>query len=143
MIDSVVVPHDLPVVEFAFPGPLRDQIIEAIGSGLKTATSSLVREYEVGDEALPAVGDRGTVIDSNEAPLFVIETVDVQIVPLRDVPLTHAIAEGEGYDSVDEWRTGHLRFWGSPEMRSELGETLVLVIDDATLVVLESFTVAR
>ncbi|WP_111721563.1 ASCH domain-containing protein [Homoserinimonas sp. OAct 916] len=134
-------PHALPVVEFAFPGPLRDQIVEAIQSGMKTATSSLVYECEVCDEALPAVGDRGTVIDPSDAPLSEIETVGVQIVPLRDVPLTHAIAEGEGYDSVVEWRAGHLRFWGSPEMRAELGENFV--IDDTTLIVLESFKVAR
>lgn len=141
MINSVVVPHDLPAIEFAFPGPLRDQLIEAIESGLKTATSSLVREYDIVNEPLPAVGDRGIVIDSNETPLFVIETVDVQIVPLKDVTLTHAIAEGEGYGSVEEWRIGHLRFWGSDDMRAELGESFV--IHDTILIVLECFAVIR
>lgn len=141
LIDFVVVPRDLPVVEFAFPGPLRDQLIEAIESGVKTATSSLLHEYEMGGEALPAIGDRGTVVDANDEPLFVIVTTDVQIVPLSEVPLTHAIAEGEGYSSVEEWRAGHLDFWGSSEMQTELGEGFV--IDDAALIVLESFTVSR
>ena len=46
----------LPPIEFAFPGPLRDRLLDAIQSGLKTSTSSLLREYEVGDEPLPTVG---------------------------------------------------------------------------------------
>ena len=29
---------DLPVVEFAFPGPLRDQLVAAIRAGEKTTT---------------------------------------------------------------------------------------------------------
>jgi len=37
----------LPVVELAFPGPLRDQLVAAIRSGAKTTTSSLFRQYGV------------------------------------------------------------------------------------------------
>jgi hypothetical protein len=33
---------DLPVAEFAFPGPLRDQLVAAILAGEKTTTSGLV-----------------------------------------------------------------------------------------------------
>ena len=106
-----------------------------------TATSSLVREYEVEGDALPAIGDLGIVVDSNEAPPFLIETIDVQVVPLRDVPLSHAIAEGEGFNPVEEWRVGHLRFWSCSEMQAELGENFA--VDDNTFVVLESFTVVR
>jgi len=54
----------LPVMEFAFPGPLSDRLVNAIGSGAKTATSSLLRGYEVADEPLPMVGDRSAVTDS-------------------------------------------------------------------------------
>jgi hypothetical protein len=33
---------DLPIVQFAFPGPLRDQPVAAILAGEKTTTTSLV-----------------------------------------------------------------------------------------------------
>jgi len=46
---------ELPVIEFAFPGPLRDRLVAAIESGTKTSTSSLLREYDVGgDPCLPS-----------------------------------------------------------------------------------------
>ncbi|OZD32423.1 RNA-binding protein [Rhodococcus sp. 06-1477-1B] len=128
---------DLSPIEFAFPGALRDRIIAAIRSGTKTATSSLLREYELAGDPLPAVGDRGAVVDSNGEPVFAIETVGVETVPLRDVPLAHALAEGEGYASVADWRRGHLRFWTSDAMREELGAGFR--IDDDTVVVLERF----
>jgi len=127
------------VVEFAFPGPLRDALIAAIRSGDKTATSALLRGYEVDGESLPVVGARGVVVDSHGEPAFWIETTGVRVVPLGEVPLAHALAEGEGYASVAEWRDGHVRFWESAEVRAELGEDFV--IDDATPVVLESFRV--
>jgi len=133
--------EDVQVVEFADPGPLREQLIAAIRSGRKTATSSLVRQYEVAGEPLPVAGQRGVVVDSVGQPQFTIRTVDVQIVPLCEVPLVHAVAEGEGYESVDDWRTGHLVFWQSDELRAALGAGFV--IGDDTPVVLERFSVVR
>lgn len=127
------------MVEFAFPGPLHDRLVEAVLSGRKTATSALVREYEVDAEPLPKVGDRGLVVDSHEEPVCVIETTDVDIVPLRDVPRAHAIAEGEGYETVADWRREHLSFWQSPEMVTSLGKTFE--IREETPIVLERFEV--
>lgn len=129
----------LPTIEFAFPGPLRDSLIAAIKSGAKTATSSLLREYEVDGESVPFVGYKGAVIDSEEKWLFVVETTDVDVVRLQDVPLVHALAEGEGYESVAEWRAGHTRFWSSDEMRSFLGADFK--VDDDSRVVLERFAI--
>ncbi|MFP3465587.1 ASCH domain-containing protein [Leifsonia sp. SIMBA_070] len=132
---------ELPSIEFAFPGPLRDSLISAIESGAKTSTSSLMREYEVGAEALPAVGGRGAVVDSNGQRVAVIETTAVEIVLLQDVPLEHALAEGEGYSSVSDWREGHTRFWTSAAMRAELGEDFELT--GTSLVVLERFVIVQ
>ncbi|MEO7124524.1 MAG: ASCH domain-containing protein [Nakamurella sp.] len=117
-------PQALPKFEFAFPGPLRDRLIEAIESGVKTATSSLAHEYEVVNEPLPEVGDSGVVVDSSGRRLFVIETVDVRVVPLRDVPVAHAIVEGEGHGSVEEWCIGHLAFGTQPNCERSWGRAL-------------------
>jgi len=42
--------RELPRVEFAFPGSLRDKLVGAILDGTKTSTTSMVMEYEVEDE---------------------------------------------------------------------------------------------
>ena len=65
---------------FAFPGPLRDQLVGAILAGAKTSTSSLLADYQHGDEPLPVVGDRSVFMDSQDRPVAVIETTEVRVV---------------------------------------------------------------
>src|SRR6266567_8510364 len=115
-------PGRLSVGEFAFPGPLRDQLVAAILSGDKTTTSGLVADYEHEAEPLPRPGDREVVIDSAGEPVTVIELVAVRVIRLVDVDLAHAEGEGEGYGSVADWRTGHEAFWHSAEMRAAMGD---------------------
>jgi uncharacterized protein YhfF len=131
--------EDLPVAEFAFPGPLRDQLVAAILSGEKTTTTGLLMGYEREGEPLPRPGLRQAVVDSAGHRVAVIETNVVRVVRLRDIDLAHAIGEGEGYCSVAEWRAGHELFWHSPEVRSELGDP-GFTVDDDTLVVAQTFS---
>jgi uncharacterized protein YhfF len=56
--------EDLPVAAFAFPGPLRDQLVAAIVAGGKTTTTGLVADYENEEEPLPHPGLRQAVVDS-------------------------------------------------------------------------------
>jgi uncharacterized protein YhfF len=132
---------DLPVVEFASPGPLRDRLVAAIAAGAKTSTSSLLIQYAAEGEELPVVGSRGAVVDSAGQPVLVIETTAVGIRRLADVPLAHAVDEGEGFTTVAEWRVGHEGFWTSPGLRAELPAGFRL--DDDTEVVLERLRVVR
>ncbi|OZF34485.1 RNA-binding protein [Rhodococcus sp. 14-2483-1-1] len=127
---------DLPIVEFAYPGPLRDKLVAAVLSGAKTSTASLLVQYT--DEELPKVGQRGAVVDSAGVVVGTIETIAVDVVALKDVSLQHALDEGEGYADVAQWRSGHERFWHSAEVREELGDPHFSV-DDDTQVVLERF----
>ncbi len=129
---------DLPAIEFAFPGPLRDQLVAAILAGQKTTTSGLVADYEHEGGPLPVPGRRDVVIDSAGDPVAVIETTQVRVVRLADVDLAHALGEGEGYTSVAEWRAGHEQFWHSAEMRAALDDPDFTVGDD-TLVVAVTF----
>jgi uncharacterized protein YhfF len=129
---------DLSAAEFAFPGPLRDKLVAAILSGAKTSTSSLVLGYERENEALPEVGQRSAVLDSGGRRVAAIEVTEVRVVRLADVDLQHALDEGEGYESVAQWRSGHERFWHSAEVRAEMGNPN-FTVDDDTLVVAERF----
>src|SRR5215475_14520373 len=121
-------PEDLPVAEFAFPGPLRDQLVAAILAGAKTTTTGLVADYEHEGDPLPWAGLRQAVI----------ETTAVRVIRLADVDLAHALGEGEGFTSVAEWRAGHEQFWHSAEYRAALGDP-GFTVDDETLVVAQAF----
>jgi uncharacterized protein YhfF len=131
-------PEDLPIAEFAFPGPLRDLLVTAILTGAKTTTTGLVADYDHEGEPLPRPGLRQAVIDSAGQRVAVIETTAVQVIRLGDIGLAHALGEGEGYRSVAEWRAGHEQFWHSAEMRGALGDPEFTVNDD-TLVVAQTF----
>jgi uncharacterized protein YhfF len=133
-----MLPEDLPVAEFAFPGPLRDQLVSAILAGAKTTTTGLVADYEHEGEPLPQPGLRQAVVDSAGHRVAVIEVTAVRVIRLGEVDLAHATGEGEGYASVAEWRAGHEQFWHSEEMRRALGDPGFTVNDD-TLVVAEAF----
>ncbi len=135
---SLPTPEGLPKAEFAFPGPLRDQLVAAILDGSKTSTTGLVVDYEHEGEALPEVGSRSVVVDSEDRPVGIIEVTGVRVVPLAEVDLAHALDEGEGYADVAAWRAGHERFWHGAEMRAAL-EDPGFTVDDSTVAVLERF----
>ena len=130
--------ESLPVAHFAFPGPLRDRLVGAVLSGEKTATSSLLIEYEKPGEDLPEIGNRSLVVDSAEQPVCVIEITEVRVLRLDEVDAQFARDEGEGFASVAEWRAAHERFWQSAEMRAALDRP-ELGVDDETVVVAERF----
>jgi uncharacterized protein YhfF len=133
-----MVPEDLPVAEFGFPGPLRDLLVAAILDGTKTTTTGLVADYEYEGSPLPWAGQRQAVADSAGNRVAVIELTAVRVIRLADVDLAHALGEGEGYTSVAEWRAGHEGFWHSAEMRAALGDP-DFTVDDDTLLVAEEF----
>lgn len=128
----------LPVSEYAFPGPLRNRLVAAIRAGVKTSTTSLLFEYEREGEPVPVVGDRAVVIDSAGDPVGIEEIIDVRILRLDDADLAHAIAEGEGFTTVTEWRAGHERFWHGADFREWAGDPSFQVEGD-TLAVLVRF----
>ena len=130
----------LSVGEFAFPGPLRDQLVAAILDGTKTTTTGLADDYERDREPLPRPGDREVVIDSAGEPVALIEIVTVRVLRVGDVDLAHALGEGEGYASVAGWRAGHEAFWHSDAMRECVGDPAFTVNDD-TLAVAVAFRV--
>ena len=129
---------DLPLAEFAFPGPVRDALVAAILTGEKTSTTGLHEEFAREGSPIGSIGDRELVVDSDGRGVAMIETTEVEVRRMGDVDLSFAIEEGEGFESLDEWRDAHVRFFSSPEMAALLGNPPV-AIDDDTLVVCYRF----
>ena len=135
--------RDLPIGEYAFPGPLRDRLVGAIARGEKTSTTSLVIDYEVEGDPLPEVGDREVVIDSAGRPMLVTKIVFTAVQRLADVSLEHAINEGEGFTSIADWRRGHESFWESQEYRKSIGDPSFQVEDDTPVVCVSFIVIDR
>ena len=133
----------LPLTQFILVKPDKSAMRTAhrraaILSGAKTATTGLVLEYERGNEPLPKVGQVLAVVDSADERVAAIELTEVRVTRLADVDLQHALDEGEGDESVAEWRAGHEMFWHGAEIRAELGDPQFTVNDD-TLVLAQRF----
>jgi uncharacterized protein YhfF len=128
---------ELRVVEFGFPGELRNRLVAAVLRGEKTATTGLLVEWELDSEPVPRTGERLLVVDSSGASVAVIELEEVSVVRLADVDITTAKAEGEGFLSVKEWRVSHEAFWKSyaDDIRSRLAEPSWRLTDDTPVVV--------
>lgn len=129
---------DHPVIEFSWPGPLRESLIGAILNGSKTSTTSLLQAYANEGAEPRRAGDRSTVIDSHGVPVAIIETMSVRVVDLANVDLPHVIDEGEGHTTVAEWRAAHELDWHSTEQRIEFGDP-AFTVDEDTPLVLEHF----
>ncbi|WP_261252218.1 ASCH domain-containing protein [Bifidobacterium polysaccharolyticum] len=131
---------NLPKDEFAFPGPERDRLVEAILDGRKTATTSLMAEFIHDHEPLPSSGRQTILVNSDNQPVAVLRYASVSVIRLGVVTWQHVLNEGEGYKSPAEWREAHESFWTSENMRQALDDP-DFTVDDQTLVVLETFHV--
>ena len=98
---------------------------------------------EADGEALSVPGVREVLLDSDERPVAVIETISCSVVRLADVDDRHAIDEGEGYADAAAFRVSHERFWNGyiDDLRRSIGPDFA--IDDDTLVVLQRFKVVE
>ncbi|HLJ68619.1 MAG TPA: ASCH domain-containing protein [Chloroflexota bacterium] len=119
--------------ELGYAGtPLRRQLVAAVLTGDKTATASLLSDYEPATaEPLPLVGAQEVMVGDADEPVAIVETTDVQIVAAGDVDLAFARDEGEGFETVADWRAAHERFWADQ------------LITDETPIVCQRFRVVR
>lgn len=113
---------------------MRDRLVAAVLKGDKTATTSLLAEWEHDEEPLPAPGARQTVVDSDGHPVAVIELIVLEIIRLGDADLRLAVDEGEGFASVTQWREVHEQFWKAAVLPG-LPAGLVTLCDETPVVV--------
>jgi len=99
---------------------LRRQLVDAVLRGNKTATASLREQFAPNtDEPMPQVGEHLLLVGWDDEPLGVVETTEVRVVPAGRVDLRFARDEGEGFESVADWRAAHERFWSDRAITDE------------------------
>jgi uncharacterized protein YhfF len=131
----------LPKTEFGFAGTdLRRRLVEAVLAGVKTATASLLVDFERDGDQPGTPGDHEAVLDVDDRPVAIIELTEVTVRRMADVDLQFAIDEGEGFTTVAEWRAVHEDFWNGylDEIRTDIGDPSFDLTDD-TLIVCERF----
>ena len=116
---------DLPPFELGYARTdLRRRLVELVLRGTKIATAGLAQDHApYTDEPLPKAGDRGLLLGFDDEPVAVVETTSATVVPAGEVSLQFARDEGEGFESVADWREAHERFWSEHEITDE---TLIL-----------------
>ena len=109
-------PSDLPTFELGYSRtPLRRKLVDAVLRGDKIATAGLALNHAPHtSDPLPKVGDKWRLLDYDDKAVAIVETTGVRIVPCGEVDLQFARDEGEGFESVEEWRIAHERFFGQP-----------------------------
>ncbi len=107
---------------------LRQKLVDAVLRGDKIATAGLATDFAPHtNDPLPQPGDRWSLLGYDDEPVAVVETTGLQVVPAGQVDLQFARDEGEGFESVADWRAAHERFWSEQS------------ISDETLIVCEHF----
>lgn len=98
---------------FGDSAEMADALGRLVVQGLKTATCSLLWEYEVENEALPQVGELNIILDGQNRPLCLIELIEVTVQPFNEVDAQFAFEEGEGDRSLSCWRSVHWRYFSA------------------------------
>lgn len=108
---------------------MADHLLDCVINGTKRATC-----WSVADGQQTEIGKLMVTLDGSGRPRAVIRTVELEQRRFCDVDLRFAIDEGEGDETIEQWRDGHRRYFErnggfDPEMmlwceRFELVEVL-------------------
>ncbi len=127
----------LQVCGFGMPNSdLRRELVALVLAGTKTATASLLIEFELDDEVVPRPGTREVVIDADGRFVGEIVTTDCRILRMADVDNAFARDEGEGFADAADWRAAHEGFWNGylDELRTRLNDPDWSLTDDTEIV---------
>ncbi len=80
-------------------------------SGKKTATASLVEVNKLKPETTPVPNGYSVVTDYEGNPQGVIQTTEIRALPFDEVDAQFAFDEGEGNQTLADWRDGHWRYF--------------------------------
>ncbi|WP_306214230.1 ASCH domain-containing protein [Actinoplanes sp. RD1] len=126
-------PPTYTVERFGDSPRLADELLDLVQSGVKRATATLA----AGLAELPRIGTYWIVCDSAGAPRVILRTMELRLVPFREVDAGFAYDEGEDDRTLASWQAEHRRYF---ERRSS---ALGIPFTDDALVLLERFRVVH
>jgi uncharacterized protein YhfF len=100
-----------PYWHFTDNEPSANHLAELTLVGTKRATAGALWSYEAEGEATPQPGDLSIIIDWDENPVCLIETLQVDITPFHAVDEDFARTEGEGDGSLTYWKDVHWQYF--------------------------------
>jgi uncharacterized protein YhfF len=98
--------HSLESFSFGNTPEMADRLATLVVSGSKRATC-----WSVADGQQTQIGKRMVVLDGQKRPRAVIETVELEQRRFCDVDLQFALDEGEGDETLEQWRDGHRAYF--------------------------------
>lgn len=113
-------------------GPaMADELGNLVVQGIKTATCSALWEWQAEGEPLPEVGLKTIVLNGQDEPWCIIETIEVTIRPFNEVEAQFAYEEGEGDRSLTYWQEAHRSFFSRtlPRIGRSFDATIPLVCE--------------
>lgn len=112
---------------------MAQELAELVISGKKWATASLVTVNNLQPENAPIDNGYSVVTDFTGNPMCIIQTTEIRILPFDEVDAQFAFDEGEGDQTLEDWREGHWRYF--TQEAAELG----LEFNEKSLVACERF----
>ena len=113
-----------------------DHVTQLAIDQVKRATAHLAMDFELNQVARRETGDYWIILWESFKPACVLEIVNVEVRPFRDVDQTFASREGEGDGSLQYWKQCHEEYfnlqladWGTP-----WSEDLPVVLESFELV---------
>jgi uncharacterized protein YhfF len=103
-------PAYVEAFSFGFTAEDASEIAGLVLDGTKTATGSVLWSYEADAKPLPRTGDHWVVVDGTRAPVCIIRTTDVAIIPFDEMPETYAREGGEADRTLATWRPMYWRY---------------------------------
>ncbi len=91
--------------QFGHTAENANKTADLILTGAKTATSSLLAEFEITGKPLPETGSLSIVVDGWDKAVAVIETLEVKVIPFDEVDARFVHDYGEGDLSMNFWQT--------------------------------------
>ncbi len=120
---------------FELTEELANELLHLVLIGQKKATSSSLWGYEIEGDKVPEIGDLYIITDWDGNPCCVIETINVTILPFKDITFDICKREGED-DTLESWRTGHEYFFKSEgkELGYTFTEDMPVIFEDFKVV---------
>jgi uncharacterized protein YhfF len=117
---------------FGDSATMADDLLAYVLTGEKTATSGMLKDYEIDGDPLPVIGDRSIILNGKGIPVCVVEITNVLIQAYNEVDETFALAEGEGFKSLKDWKEVHWNFFTRrcKKLGIPLTETVPLVCEE-------------